>query len=106
MELLSELLSDEYCMFTFGCLECKCCANADDRPFLNSPIKHREFLKKRAKFTEVIPIRNRERLRVIHFTYRLEYIKDCVLAHLLDDGGLRLHTIVWNPFHLDRTIEL
>jgi hypothetical protein len=59
MELLSELLSDEYFIFTFGCLECNCNTNSDDPPFLNSPIKHREFLKKQAKFTEVIPIRNR-----------------------------------------------
>lgn len=66
----------------------------DDPQFKNSPAKHRDFLKQKARFTEVIPIRNRERLRMIHFTYRLEYVKDCVLAHLLDDGGLRLHTIV------------
>lgn len=68
--------------------------NVDDPPFINCPHKHREFLSSKARFVEVVPIKSKDRLKQIHFTYRLEYIKDCVLAHLLDDGGLRLHTIV------------
>ncbi|KAB7496413.1 Serine/threonine-protein phosphatase 4 regulatory subunit 3 [Armadillidium nasatum] len=43
------------------------------------PKKHRQFLKSRVKFKEVIPIENNELLSKIHQTYRVQYIQDVVL---------------------------
>lgn len=48
-------------------------------PSLPQPAKHREFLKKTAKFKEVVPISNTELLNKIHQTYRVQYIQDVIL---------------------------
>ncbi|XP_050407275.1 serine/threonine-protein phosphatase 4 regulatory subunit 3A isoform X1 [Patella vulgata] len=48
-------------------------------PTLPQPAKHREYLKTKAKFKEVVPISNPELLIKIHQTYRVQYIQDVIL---------------------------
>ncbi|XP_052767178.1 serine/threonine-protein phosphatase 4 regulatory subunit 3A-like isoform X3 [Mya arenaria] len=44
-----------------------------------TPVKHREFLQKSAKFKEVIPFSNQELVNKIHQTFRVQYIQDVIL---------------------------
>jgi len=48
-------------------------------PSSQQPAKHREFLRKTAKFKEVVPITNSELKNKIHQTYRVQYIQDVIL---------------------------
>eukprot|EP00051_Salpingoeca_urceolata_P030453 m.8941 g.8941 ORF g.8941 m.8941 type:complete len:852 (-) comp3370_c0_seq1:42-2597(-) len=48
-------------------------------------VAHREFLTTKAVFKEVIPLRDPDLLEQIHQTYRIQYIKDVVLARVMDD---------------------
>lgn len=41
--------------------------------------KHRDFLKKKATFKEVLPLHNSDLVAKIHQTYRVQYIQDCCL---------------------------
>ena len=62
---------DELIFDVVGCLEYD--------PSVTTPKKHREYLRQRAKFREVLPINNNELLSKIHQTYRVQYIHDAVL---------------------------
>jgi protein phosphatase-4 regulatory subunit 3 len=48
-------------------------------PSSQQPANHREFLRKTAKFKEVVPITNSELKNKIHQTYRVQYIQDVIL---------------------------
>ncbi|KAL9050579.1 MAG: hypothetical protein Q9162_006537 [Coniocarpon cinnabarinum] len=54
-----------------------------DFPFYKA--NHRQYLADESKFKEVVPIEDPDIKRKIHFTYRLQYLKDVVLARILDD---------------------
>ena len=41
--------------------------------------RHREFLREKVQFKEVIPITNKELLQKIHQTYRVQYIQDILV---------------------------
>lgn len=58
---------------------------ADDPDFPSHKANHRQFLGDKSKFKEVVPLRDPEVERKIHQTYRLQYLKDVVLARILDD---------------------
>ena len=58
---------------------------ADDPDFPNHKANHRQFLGDKSKFKEVVPISDPEVEKKIHQTYRLQYLKDVVLARILDD---------------------
>lgn len=60
-------------------------AHADDPDFPSHKANHRQFLSDKSKFKEVVPIRDPEIKKKIHWTYRLQYLKDVVLARILDD---------------------
>lgn len=49
-------------------------------------VRHREFLRDRAVFKEVVPINDPSLRARIHQTYRLGYMKDVILPRVLDDG--------------------
>lgn len=59
--------------------------HADDPDFPSHKANHRQFLSDKSKFKEVVPIRDPEVQKKIHQTYRLQYLKDVVLARILDD---------------------
>ncbi|KAH7346947.1 component of IIS longevity pathway SMK-1-domain-containing protein [Pyrenochaeta sp. MPI-SDFR-AT-0127] len=46
---------------------------------------HRQYLADESKFKEVVRIEDDSIKRKIHYTYRLQYLKDVVLARILDD---------------------
>lgn len=57
-------------------------------------ISHRQHFKQHAVFLEVAEIKDKEIIRWIHVNYRLLYLRDCALAHYLDEKTLNLITIV------------
>ena len=57
----------------------------DDSDFPCHKANHRQYLSDETKFKEVVPIEDEDIKRKIHFTYRLQYLKDVVLARILDD---------------------
>lgn len=57
----------------------------DDPDFPTHKANHRQFLSDASKFKEVVPITDPDIKKRIHFTYRLQYLKDVVLARILDD---------------------
>jgi protein phosphatase 4 regulatory subunit 3 len=58
---------------------------ADDPDFPSHRANHRQYLSDSSKFKEVVPITTPEIRQKIHYTYRLLYLKDVVLARILDD---------------------
>ncbi len=58
---------------------------SDDPDFPSHRANHRQWLSDTSKFKEVVPIQDAEIRKKIHWTYRLLYLKDVVLARILDD---------------------
>ncbi|MCJ1248095.1 Platinum sensitivity protein [Trapelia coarctata] len=56
-----------------------------DADFPHHKANHREYLNDESRFKEVVPIENEAIKRKIHSTWRLQYLKDVVLARILDD---------------------
>lgn len=48
-------------------------------PSLPQPAKHRDYLRNKAKFKEVVPMTNCELENKIHQTYRVQYIQEVIL---------------------------
>lgn len=59
--------------------------STDDPDFPSHRANHRQYLSDSSKFKQVVKIDNDEVRRKIHYTYRLLYLKDVVLARILDD---------------------
>ncbi|KAG6845446.1 hypothetical protein H0H87_009354 [Tephrocybe sp. NHM501043] len=57
-----------------------------DPDFPNHKANYREFLHQTSHFHQPIPIRDLSIQRKIHHTYRLQFLKDVVLARALDDS--------------------
>lgn len=58
----------------------------DDPEFPHHKANYREFLRQNTHFHAPIPIRDEAIERKIHHTYRLQFLKDVVLARVLDDS--------------------
>jgi protein phosphatase-4 regulatory subunit 3 len=58
---------------------------ADDPDFPLHKANHRQYLSDESKFKEVVKIEDQMIRQKIHWTYRLQYLKDVVLARILDD---------------------
>lgn len=69
--LLEIMFQDEYIFDVLGALEYD--------PFAPKRIKHREFLRNKSVFKEVIPFNNPDLVQKIHQTYRVQYIQDVIL---------------------------
>ncbi len=87
------LLSDEFYMFTLGALECYNFM-VDDKEFFQKEIKHRLFFKNLVRYNQAIDFKDKNMINLIHFNYRLNYVKDCALAHILDERALGLIQMV------------
>uniref|UniRef100_A0A0N5AP18 SMK-1 domain-containing protein n=1 Tax=Syphacia muris TaxID=451379 RepID=A0A0N5AP18_9BILA len=70
-DLLEILLQEKYFKDIVGMLEYD--------PAYPERRKHREFLYEKAKFREVLPIRNEELRRKIHQTFRVQYVQEVCL---------------------------
>jgi protein phosphatase 4 regulatory subunit 3 len=57
----------------------------DDGEFPRHRAHHREYLSDSSKFRQVIKINDRPTLQKIHHTFRLQYLKDVVLARLMEE---------------------
>nr|KAG5704214.1 hypothetical protein BaRGS_012502 [Batillaria attramentaria] len=69
--LFEIMFSDEVIFDIVGILEYD--------PSLPQPAKHRDYLRNKAKFKEVVPMTNFELENKIHQTYRVQYIQDVIL---------------------------
>jgi protein phosphatase-4 regulatory subunit 3 len=56
-----------------------------DPDFPSHKANHRQYLSDNSRFKEVVKIEEPHIQKKIHYTYRLQYIKDVVLARILDD---------------------
>lgn len=56
-----------------------------DPDFGNHKANYREYLSDASKFKQVVDIKNPEIQNKIHQTFRLQYLKDVVLARIIDD---------------------
>ncbi|KAI3687169.1 hypothetical protein L1987_80862 [Smallanthus sonchifolius] len=75
--IFEKIFSDELILDIVGCLEYD-----PDVPHVH----RRNFLKEHVVFKEAIPIKDPLALSKIHQTYRISYIKDAVLARVLDEA--------------------
>lgn len=57
----------------------------DDAEFPRHRAHHREYLSDPSKFRQVIEIKDHSTLQKIHYTFRLQYLKDVVLARLMEE---------------------
>ena len=60
-------------------------SHTDDPDFPTHKANHRQYLSDRSKFKEVVRIDNPDIKKKIHWIYRLQYLKDVILARILDD---------------------
>lgn len=76
--IIEHAVSDECVLGVVGALEY-------DPDFPSHKANHRHWLDNQGRFKEVVPIEDEQTRRKIHQTYRLQYLKDVVLARILDD---------------------
>ncbi|KAL8697657.1 MAG: hypothetical protein Q9201_007018 [Fulgogasparrea decipioides] len=77
-QIIEYAVSDDMVMGVVGALEY-------DPDFPTHKANHRRYLKDRSKYKEVVPIQDLAIKKKIHSTWRLLYLKDVVLARILDD---------------------
>ncbi|EME85172.1 uncharacterized protein MYCFIDRAFT_153248 [Pseudocercospora fijiensis CIRAD86] len=76
--IIEFIVTDQAIMGVVGALEY-------DPDFPSHRANHRQYLSDTSKFKEVVKIDHIEIKKKIHCTYRLLYLKDVVLARILDD---------------------
>ena len=76
--IIEHAVSDECVLGVVGALEY-------DPDFPSHKANHRHWLDNKGRYKEVVPIEDESTRRKIHQTYRLQYLKDVVLARILDD---------------------
>ncbi|SMR49111.1 unnamed protein product [Zymoseptoria tritici ST99CH_1E4] len=76
--IIEFVVTDQAIMGVVGALEY-------DPDFPSHRANHRQYLSDTSKFKEVVAFEHLDIKRKIHYTYRLLYLKDVVLARILDD---------------------
>lgn len=76
--IIEHAVTDENVLGVVGALEY-------DPDFPSHKANHRHWLDTEGRYKEVVPIEDEITRRKIHQTYRLQYLKDVVLARILDD---------------------
>ncbi|RKU45875.1 Platinum sensitivity protein [Coniochaeta pulveracea] len=77
--IIEQAVSDECVLGVVGALEY-------DPDFPSHKANHRQWLNQQGRYKEVVRIEDEKIRRKIHQTYRLQYLKDVVLARILDDN--------------------
>ncbi|KAI1344975.1 DUF625-domain-containing protein [Xylariaceae sp. FL0016] len=77
--IIEHAVSDECVIGVVGALEY-------DPDFPSHKANHRQWLEDAGRYKEVVRIEDGQILKKIHQTYRLQYLKDVVLARILDDN--------------------
>nr|XP_048321450.1 serine/threonine-protein phosphatase 4 regulatory subunit 3-like isoform X2 [Ziziphus jujuba var. spinosa] len=86
-QIFEKIFGDDLIMDIIGCLEYD--------PEVPHVQHHRSFLKEHVVFKEAIPIKDDQVLSKIHQTYRVGYLKDVVLARVLDEATVaNLNSII------------
>lgn len=86
-QIFEKIFGDEFIMDIIGCLEYD--------PEVPHVQHHRNFLKEHVVFKEAIPIKDLPVLSKIHQTYRVGYLKDVILARVLDEATIaNLNSII------------
>lgn len=86
-QIFEKIFGDELIMNIIGCLEYD--------PEVPHVQHHRNFLKEHVVFKEAIPIKDPLVLSKIHQTYRVGYLKDVILARVLDEATVaNLNSII------------
>ncbi|KAL5140909.1 Serine/threonine-protein phosphatase 4 regulatory subunit 3 [Glycine soja] len=86
-QIFERIFSDEFMMDIVGALEYD--------PEVPHVQHHRKFLKEYVIYKEAIPIKNTTVLSKIHQTYRVGFLKDVVLARVLDEATVaNLNSII------------
>ncbi|KAJ6902818.1 serine/threonine-protein phosphatase 4 regulatory subunit 3A isoform X10 [Populus alba x Populus x berolinensis] len=86
-QIFEKIFGDELIMDVIGSLEYD--------PEISRVQHHRGFLKEHVVFKEAIPIKDPHVLSKIHQTYRVGYLKDVVLARVLDEATVaNLNSII------------
>ncbi|TKY72520.1 Serine/threonine-protein phosphatase 4 regulatory subunit 3 [Spatholobus suberectus] len=86
-QIFERIFSDEFIMDIIGALEYD--------PEVPHVQHHRKFLKEHVIFKEAIPIKNTIVLSKIHQAYRVGFLKDVVLARVLDEAAVaNLNSII------------
>jgi protein phosphatase-4 regulatory subunit 3 len=76
--IIEHAVSDDCVLGVVGALEY-------DPDFPSHKANHRQWLNSQGRYKEVVRIEDEPIRRKIHQTYRLQYLKDVVLARILDD---------------------
>ncbi|KAF2804018.1 DUF625-domain-containing protein [Mytilinidion resinicola] len=77
-QIIEFVVTDDVILGVVGALEY-------DPDFPCHKANHRQYLSDESKFKEVVKIEDLDVKKKIHYTYRLQYLKDVVLARILDD---------------------
>ncbi|KAG0054269.1 Platinum sensitivity protein [Gryganskiella cystojenkinii] len=77
--VIQHLLKDEIIVGCLGMLEY-------DPDLGNEKENYRDFITKRSKFKQIVPISDPEIEQKIHQAYRLQYLRDTVLVKILDEN--------------------
>lgn len=77
--IIEHAVSDECVIGVVGALEY-------DPDFPSHKANHRQWLEDKSRYKEVVKIEDAQIQKKIHQTYRLQYLKDVVLARILDDN--------------------
>jgi protein phosphatase-4 regulatory subunit 3 len=77
-QIIEQVVSDPLILGVAGALEY-------DQEFPQHKANHRQYLKDHTRFKEVVPIQDENIKSKIHCTWRLQYLKDVILARILDD---------------------
>ncbi|KAJ1659426.1 Platinum sensitivity protein [Dispira simplex] len=95
--ILEAILEDRRILPVMGMLEY-------DPEYHQAKANHRAYLSDRARFKEVVPITDPVVRRKIHQSFRLQYLKDTILARMLDDSIYQ--TISTKIFHHNMDIVM
>ncbi|GJJ70899.1 protein phosphatase 4 regulatory subunit 3 [Entomortierella parvispora] len=77
--VIQHILKDEIIIGCLGMLEY-------DPELGNEKEDYRDFISKRSKFKQIVPINDPEVEQKIHQAYRLQYLRDTVLVRIMDEG--------------------
>lgn len=82
-------------------------SNPDDPEFPTHKANYREFLHVNTHFHQPIPIRDDLIRKKVHHTYRLQFLKDVVLARALDDSTFNVlnSCIIFNQIDIINHIQ-
>ncbi|KZS97836.1 DUF625-domain-containing protein [Sistotremastrum niveocremeum HHB9708] len=98
--IFDHVTSDELFLGTCGILEY-------DPEFPNHKASYRDFLAHQAQFRQPVPFTDESVRKKIHQTYRLQYLKDVVLARAMEDSTFNVlnSCIIFNQIDLINHVQ-